>query len=546
MIDLSSSGNLPQDELQARLAAIVATSDDAIVSKDLNGVIQSWNKSAERIFGYTAEEIIGKPIMILLPPDRHNEEIQILERLRRGERVDHFETERIRKDGKRIHISVTISPIQNSAGQIVGASKIARDITAFKQLIKEREELLQSEQAARVEAERSSRMKDEFLAMLSHELRTPLNAIMGWAQLLNSQTPSPEDLIEGLQTIQRNAEAQNQLVDELLDMSRIITGKIRLDVQRLDLSSVISNSIESIRPAAEAKSIRLIKILDPKAGPIMGDPSRLQQVVWNLLTNAVKFTPRGGHVQVFLQRIDSHIEITISDTGQGIRPDFIPQLFTRFAQSDAVTIRRHGGLGLGLAIVRHLIELHGGTVRASSAGEGKGATFVVALPLTVAHEQPVEPQGVHPAARKSSMQYHVDLSGVKVLVVDDEPDARRLLTRVLEASHAQVISAESAQQGFDLLRQHRPHIVLSDIGMPEQDGYHFIRIVRSLSSQEGGDTPAVALTAFARSEDRQRALLAGYHMHLPKPVEAPELLAVVASLSGVSRRGFNPADDKRK
>jgi PAS domain S-box-containing protein len=526
------------DAVQAHLAAIVASSDDAIISKDLNGVVQSWNESAERIFGYTAAEMVGRPIAILVPADRPNEEPEILQRLRRGDRVDHFQTVRVRKDGRRIDVSVTISPVKDTTGRIVGASKVARDITQFKRVMAERQQLLESEQAARREAERVNRVKDEFLATLGHELRTPLNAILGWAQILRTGADDPKELAEGLETIERNARAQNQLIEELLDMSRIVSGKMRLDVQRVDLPQVIGDVVQATRPAANAKGIRLSQLCDPKAGPVTGDPARLQQVVWNLVANAVKFTPRGGSVQVFLQRVSSHLEITVSDTGQGIKPEFLPHLFQRFNQADGSTTRHHGGLGLGLAIARHLVELHGGTIRATSPGEGAGATFTVTLPITVVFDDRSDDDVPHPTAAQaqpSAPPYRVDLAGLKVLVVDDEPDARALVRRVLESNHARVYIAESAADGFDLLRSERPDLLLSDIGMPGEDGYSLIARVRQLAPDEGGNTPAVALTAFARSEDRRRALIAGFQMHLPKPVEPAELLAAVASIASLSR-----------
>ncbi len=526
-------------ELEGMFEAIVANSDDAIVSKDLFGIVRSWNRSAERIFGYMAAEMIGEPILKIIPADRQHEEPGILERLRRGERIDHFETVRQRKDGALIDVSVTVSPIKDPTGRVIGASKIARDITESKRINREREQLLQSEHAARKEAERIGRVKDEFLATLSHELRTPLNAILGWAQLLRVASHKPSEVAQGLETIERNARAQTHLIEELLDMSRIISGKVRIDVQRVDLWQVIVGAIEAVTPGAEAKGLRIERLLDTMAGPIMGDPTRLQQVVWNLLSNAIKFTPKGGKVQVILQRVASHIEIVVTDTGQGIKSEFLPHLFERFTQADASTTRRHGGLGLGLAIVRHLVELHGGSVHARSAGEGKGATFTVMLPMSaVAHH------GGDDESKTSTGFYDertpppamVDLSGVKVLIVDDERDARELVKRVLEAAEATVFTASSAQEGFEALKREQPTVLLSDIGMPGEDGYALITKVRALPAEQGGNVSAGALTAFARSEDRRRALMAGFQMHIPKPIEAAELLAVVASLAGVAGR----------
>ncbi|HEV7300331.1 MAG TPA: ATP-binding protein [Tepidisphaeraceae bacterium] len=415
---------------------------------------------------------------------------------------------------------------------------LSREVLERRKAEQQRDELLQSERAARVEAERNSRMKDEFLATLSHELRTPLNAILGWAQLLQHDRTPADELGNGLQVIERNARVQKQLIEDLLDMSRIISGKVRLDVQRVELQPVIEAAVEAIRPASEAKGIRLQVTLDPIAGPVKGDPSRLQQVVWNLLSNAVKFTPRGGRVQLFLERVNSHLEIVVSDTGEGVPPEFLPHVFDRFRQADASTTRRHGGLGLGLSIVKQIAELHGGTVWAKSPGEGKGSTFMVMLPLLVLHENgdsPSEPR-VHPATAEADKVEceEADLAGVTVLVVDDEPDARELVRRFLGACGAAVVTAGSADEAMALLRERRPRVLVSDIGMPGADGYELMRQVRSLPATQGGRTPAIALTAFARTEDRTRAMRAGYNVHLSKPTESTELVAAVASLAGLS------------
>ena len=412
---------------------------------------------------------------------------------------------------------------------------ITIDITARKNADAEREALLTSERAARTEAERTSRMKDEFLATLSHELRTPLNAIVGWSQILSSDgLPKPDDLNEGLRVIERNARVQAQLIEDLLDMSRIISGKVRLNVQPVDLSVVIDAAVDSVTPAADAKSIRIQKIVEPLAGPVMGDPSRLQQVVWNLLTNAIKFTPRAGRVQVILKLVNSHIEIIVSDTGAGIRPEFLPHVFERFRQADPSTTRRHGGLGLGLAIVKHLAEMHGGDVRVASPGEGHGATFTVHLPLAIVHQH--EPQAAtqnqHPRAfRAMAAECPPVLDGAQIIVVDDERDSRALVKRILEECNTVVTIASSAEEGLAALQGTRADVLISDIGMPGTDGYQFIRAVRALPEEQGGKVPAIALTAFARSEDRQRAMLAGFDMHIAKPVEPAELIAVVARMA---------------
>jgi PAS domain S-box-containing protein len=638
---------------QVELAAIIESSDDAIIGKNLNGIIQSWNAGAQRLFGWTPEEAIGKPITIIIPLDRLEEEHQILARLRKGERVDHFETIRIAKDGRYVHISVTISPIRNREGNIVGASKIARDITAVREYERqltdlvenatvglhavgpdgiilwanrhelemlgytldeyvgqhisefhtdqsvssdilmrlgraeklhnypaklrckdgsirsvlisscarfengrfkntqcftndvtertlfeeERTRLLESERAARIEAERAGGIKDDFLATLSHELRTPLNAILGYAQLVRKGAFSAEELPGAMEVIERNARSQTQLVEDLLDLSRIVSGKIRIDVQGVNLASVIHAAIETLKPDAETKGVRLKTILDPFVRPVSGDPSRLQQVVWNLLSNAIKFTPRGGEVQVALERVDSGMEIIVSDTGEGIPPDYLPNVFDRFWQADPSITRRHGGLGIGLSIVKQLVELQGGTVRAKSPGVGRGSTFIVSLPVTVTDDHPRD--GVQsgysmpPSDRTSGdASENIDLTGVRVLVVDDDADARYLASRILASCHADVKTAASVSAALEEIRRQLPHVLLSDLGMPDRDGYDLIRAVRDFPPERGGEIPAIAFSAFARSEDRRRAMIAGYQTHLAKPVEPAELIAVVASLTG--------------
>jgi signal transduction histidine kinase/CheY-like chemotaxis protein len=402
--------------------------------------------------------------------------------------------------------------------------------------------LFREAREARDAAEGANRSKDEFLATVSHELRTPLNAMMGWAQLLQMTRGDEQKQITGLETIVRNAKLQAQLIDDLLDMSRIVSGKMRLDVRSVDLVRVIDGARDAVRPAAEAKGIRLVSLLDPLVGPVAGDPDRLQQVVWNILSNAVKFTPRGGKVEIRLERVNSHLEIMVSDTGMGISPDFLPHVFERFRQSDTSTTRTRGGLGLGLAIVRHLVELHGGTVHVKSPGEGQGSTFIVRLPLSIAH---LGGDRIHPRAKDDETaagEGAPDLTGIRVLVVDDEADSRDTLRQILEHCHAEVRTVGSAREALEELPVFRPHVMLSDIGMPGEDGYSLIRRVRQLPPEQGGQTPAAALTAFARTEDRRRALLAGFEMHLSKPVEIHELCAVVATL--VRRGAASPPADQ--
>jgi PAS domain S-box-containing protein len=646
--------NLKSPELaQYWLAAIIESADDAIISKTLDGIITSWNKGAERIFGYTADEVIGKPVTILIPAGHEDEEPTILARLRAGDRIEHYEAVRVRKDGKFIDISLTVSPIRGPKGEIVGASKVARDITEQKRSRKELDEanarlklalaasrlgdwswdaqtnlINLSDTAARIfdvppdssitrpqmldliheddrermdtavdkalaehsdyeieyritrkdgsdtwvmgrgrgiyddhgtvlgmlgfvqdittrktaeveserlyrQAEESSRLKEEFLATISHELRTPLSAILGWTRMLRLGQLSEEHTAKALDTIERNARAQAQLVDDLLDVSRIMTGKLRMDVRPSDPNSFIDAAVEAVRPAAEAKGVRVLKVIDTGAVSIPGDPVRLQQVVWNLLSNAIKFTPRGGRVQIISERVNSHLEIVVNDTGQGISADFLPYVFDRFRQADQKTSRQHGGMGLGLAIVRHLVELHGGTVSATSEGEGKGATFTVRLPITPLYQLDSSGGRVHPAARDllPPDEGTDRLDGLSILVVDDEPDTRELLKQGLEYCGAKVRVAGSANEAVDQLIVSVPDILISDVGMPGIDGYDLIRQIRGLPRERGGKVAAIALTAYTRTEDRLQALRAGYDMHVPKPVELAELVAVAVSVA---------------
>lgn len=404
---------------------------------------------------------------------------------------------------------------------------------ATQKAAEERKVLLESERAARSAAERMSDLKDEFLATLSHELRTPLNAILGWSQILRTRPRDQVDLMKGLETIERNARAQTQLIEDLLDMSRITSGKLRLDIQPVPPVSFIEAAVETVRPAADAKGIRIEKFLDPSAGPISGDPNRLQQVVWNLLSNAIKFTPKDGKVQILVERVKSHIEISVADTGVGISPEFIPHLFERFRQGDASTTRKYGGLGLGLSIVKSLVELHGGTVWVKSPGEGRGTTITVALPLTVAHRPADASERLHPTSPRATAPGFIaaELAGIRVLVVDDQADARDLIKRVLEDCEAEVITAGTVEEAIRIIEAQKPDVLVSDIGMPEADGFELLRRVRALGPDRGGRVPAIALTAFARAEDRTRALRAGFLVHVSKPVDPSELVATVASVA---------------
>jgi PAS domain S-box-containing protein len=779
----------------AYLAAIVESSDDAIIAKDLDGIIQSCNPATQRIFGYSVSELVGQPVRILIPPERQSEEDEILSRLRRGERVDHFETVRIAKDGRPVEISLTISPVRDASGAIIGASKIARDITEQKRIARaladqqewfritlasigdaviasdahgfvrylngpaetltgwtseaasgrplaevfrivnehtrqpvespaekvmrsghvvglanhtilitrtggecpiadsaapirnhaggivgvvlvfrdvsderraelavaeqrewlettlhsigdaviatdsrgrivfmnpiaeqltgwrsaeaqgrdcsevftivnedtrvtvvspvtrvlaegtivglanhtllisadgterpiedsgapirrrdgsiggvvlvfrdvserrridgerraaaaERDALLTAERAARAEAERANRVKDEFVAMVSHELRTPLNAILGWTQLMTKAATDAATLRRGLDVIARNTRLQAQLISDLLDVSRITAGKLRLEIDRVDLHAIIRDALETVQQEVEQKHLVVRTDLDDGVGPIAGDRGRLQQVVWNLLSNAAKFTPAGGTIDVRLRRVDGEAELQVRDTGVGVRTDFLPYIFDRFQQADRSITRRFGGLGLGLAIVKHLVELHGGRVRADSPGEGHGAIFTVRLPAAAF---PEPSRAERRAARSDETETAVSLDGIRVLVIEDEPDTRDFLDRFLRASGAMVVTAASSAEALAAFPHARPDVLVSDIGLPESDGYDLIRRIRQLDG--GAALPAIALTAYARSEDRARAFQAGYQAHVAKPVEPNELAAKIASFA---------------
>jgi len=689
------TGQKDSDLAIRRLAAAVTWSDDAIVTKTLEGTITSWNPAAERIFGYTAAEAVGQNIRVLIPEDLQGEEDVVIARIRAGAIVDHYETTRLTKAGRPIAISLTVSPIRDEAGVIVGASKIARDIGEQRRLrglaqqyarnteklsevgvflasAVEREDIVQKVTDAAteftgaqfgaffynvrtsatgdaymlyaltgapkeafasfphpratevfaptfrgdgpvrledvtedprygrnepyfgmppghlavrsylavpvkgrnqevlgglffghaergmftaeherlavgvagwasvalensrllVEAQEANRLKDEFLAVLSHELRTPLNAIMGYSRLLHSGLLTGPKADDAFATLERNATWLTQIVDDVLDVSRIVSGKLRLDVQSVELPLVIENAVATVQPAADAKGVQVQTLIDPQVGPVSGDPGRLQQVAWNLLSNAVKFTPRNGRVQVRLAAVNSHVELTVSDTGAGIRSDFLPYVFERFRQSDSSSTRRTGGLGLGLAIVKHIVEMHGGTVEAESAGLDQGSSFLVRLPLMIVRTTPVVPGGrQHPRTELSSRLKDLgDLSGVRVLAIDDDEDALSLVRVVLESAGAEVFTLSSPAFALDRVSELHPDVLLVDIGMPRLDGYEIMKSVRGSTDPNVRRIPSAALTAFARAADRTKALRSGFEMHLAKPIDPGELVASVATL----------------
>lgn len=490
------------------------------------------NKRYEEWFGIPTSQMDGKHLKEILGDSVYEKIYSYVETVLSGKQVT-YENKLLHPDGTEHNTSVTYVPQFNNQGKVEGFVALIRDITEQKQAEQEREQLLKREQAARTEAETANRIKDEFLATLSHELRTPLNAMLGWTQLLRSRKFDEATTARALETIDRNSRSLAQLIEDVLDVSRIIRGKLRLNMRQVELVPVVEAAIDTVRPAADAKHICIESEFDPAVGVVIGDANRLQQIVWNLLSNAVKFTPKEGIVQVKIQRIKSRVQIQVSDTGAGIAPEFLPYVFERFCQADSSTTRSHGGLGLGLAIVRHLAEMHGGTVFATSPGLEKGATFIVNLPMKAVINEDDTPKSQPFLTNSESVNYQLSiLENVRVLVVDDEADTRNLLTTILGQYGAQVTAVASTQEAMTALSQFHPDILISDIGMPGEDGYTLIRKVRSLPINEGGKIPAVALTAYARSEDRTQALLAGFQLHIPKPVNAGELAAVVANLAG--------------
>lgn len=660
-------------ERESYLAAIMSSSTDAIISKDLNGIITACNESAERIFGYPAEEMVGRPIYLIIPADRYAEEEMILSKIRAGERVEHLETVRLAKGGRQVDVSLAISPIRGESGDIIGIAKVARDITEQKRLAREladqkewlrvtlssigdaviatdvqgrvafmnpvaehltgwrldqargrscveifrivnedtgrtvespvarvlaegvvvglanhtlliaaggtkrpiddsgapirnrdgrivgavlvfrdigerrrmererrdatseRERLLEAERAARAEAERANRVKDEFVAMVSHELRTPLNAILGWTQLMMHSPSDPDIVARGLDVISRNTRVQAQLVSDLLDVSRIVSGKLRLTIERVELVSLVGDVIETVQQAAREKRLTIQRPREAAGIPIAGDPARLQQIVWNLLWNSIKFTPEGGSITVNVRSAGGKAEIAVSDTGIGIRPDLLPHIFDRFNPTSLLNTRRAGGLGLGLSIVKHLVDLHGGTIRAESPGEGEGATFTVTLP-SGAPAGDVQSPG---SARGAAPRPGDALSELRILVVEDEKDTLDFLVRFLAAQGAQVVPARSADEALALLPDSGTNLLISDIGLPGIDGYELLQRIRE-SDGEASGIPAIALTAYARAEDRARAFRSGYQGHLAKPVDTTDLLTAIAQVAHLA----GAADDQ--
>jgi PAS domain S-box-containing protein len=545
------------------LASIVESSDDAILSKTLDGTITSWNRAAERMYGYKAEEVLGRHISLVVPPELSGELGEIMSRIRRGERVEHLETARVRKDGTRIVASVTVSPLRDSSGRLVGASTISRDITEKKRAEAERERLLASEQRARRAAEQVSLAKDEFLSMLSHELRTPLTPILGWVHMMLMLGPLPEDVERGLRVIRKNSETLSRLFNDLLDVASVLSGKLRIERERLELGEVVREAVETCHTRAADRSVALeVEAEGASPVPVSGDRTRLMQVVCNLLDNAVKFSPEGGRVRVRVGAEGGEARVEVSDEGAGIAPEFLPHVFERFRQADMATTRFHGGLGLGLALVKSLVEAHGGRVEAASAGPGRGSRFSFTLPCaqseasaqdeaetdarraaegetedaTANRGQAAAELGTESgdgsgeqSGRQAAAESAARAEGARrVLLVEDSRDTLDMLSFALAARGYSVAGCDASEDALRVAESAPFDIIISDIGLPRIDGYELIRRLRSLPHLR--EVPAVALTGYAGPKDAEAALAAGFDAHVPKPVEPSALAEQVARL----------------
>jgi PAS domain S-box-containing protein len=515
-----------EDEKLFRLT-MESISDYSVFAMDLEGRILSWNKGAEKAFGYRKEEIVGENYAILFLPEDRSAGAPGRELEAAGSEENATEQgRRARKDGSSVWVAGSISALKDEDGNKIGYVKVMTvgAVLGREQAEAVAREALERERMARSEYEDASRSKDEFIALVSHELRSPLNAILGWTRILRQGRPDEELYQRATEIIERSARMQSQLIEDLMDTARIVRGKLKLEVQPVNLAPLIEKAMDVVRPAADAKGIALEASLDREADQITGDPDRLQQVVWNLLSNAVKFTNEGGRVEVRLGRVDPYIQISVSDTGCGVSPEFMPYLFERYLQAGASGARRKGGLGLGLSLVRQLVEMHGGGVTAESEGEGKGATFTVKLPVRAIYTAETER---HPLADAQTRQ----LEGVWAAVVDDEANARELIASVLESYGAKVTAFSSAGEAIELLTSaRRPDVLVCDLAMPGEDGFSLLHKMREWEKGHDGTLPAIALTAFGRTEDRTRALYAGFQMHIAKPVEPVELAVAVRSL----------------
>jgi PAS domain S-box-containing protein len=520
--------------------AILEGALDAVIAIDATGHITFWNARAQSIFGWTASEAQGREFISLIVPARerpaYRRGLQRALRTGKGGILDQrMEVTGLRRSGEEFPLEIAITHVRE--GEFHTFSAFLRDITGRRQAERERERLLEEAERARMEAEAASRAKDQFLSTLSHELRTPLTSIVGWVYLLRSRPADPAVLDRGLEVIDRNTMIQARLVSEILDMSRILTARLRLNVRPVALAPLVAGVLETLMPAARAKQLRVQPVLDPTAGPCLGDPDRLQQVTWNLLSNAIKFTPAGGRVQVRLTGSDGHVELSVRDNGIGIAPSLLPHVFDLFRQGDSSNTRSHGGLGLGLAIVRQLVELHGGRVDAESDGPGSGATFTVRLPRALADAEALPGRGEpipEPAPEILPGEPSL-LEGLSVLLVDAGDDSREVLGTILKRHGARVDTAGTAAEALDAVTRRHPDVLVAELELPDESGFALLARVRALPPESGGRTPAAVLTGHGRSDDRVQSLLAGFQLHLAKPVQPAELVAAVASLAGRPR-----------
>ncbi|MEL6321200.1 MAG: response regulator [Cyanobacteria bacterium J06626_14] len=503
------------------LQAIVDASPVGIITLNREQRIMTWNPAAEQIYGWSSERVVER-FLPFVPQREQAAFDRYFTQALQNQKALNQECQHRQQNGDLIDINLSLAPLYDADGYVYGAVMTAVDITVRKQIETQRLSLLKQETSARAAAESANRIKDEFLAVLSHELRTPLNSIVGWIKLIKKGNLKPSVLQKALDTIERNAVVQARLIEDLLDLSRIIRGQVRLTVVPVAMAALIRTTVDTLRPAIEAKSIRISLELATDIDRILADPNRFQQILWNLLSNAIKFTPASGSVTVKLELIDTCLQLQVIDSGIGMTADFLPHVFEFFRQADGSATRSQGGLGLGLAITRRLIELHGGTIEVDSPGLDQGTTFTVRLPMQTDQTKAQIDQ--------TSCPNHPDLLNVKALIVDDETDSRELLMIVLEQQGAEVESAESTQTALNLLERFQPDVIISDIGMPRRDGYDFLRTVRSLPDQRLCNVPAIALTAYAREEDRQQAIAAGYQKHVAKPFDIAEIVSIVHQL----------------
>jgi len=524
------------EEATRRLEFHVESSPLAVVEWDTDFRVSRWSASAERLFGWKAEDVLGKHVneWRFVFTDDVDAVALVTNRQREGVEVQGITRNRnYTREGSILYCEWYNSVLRDERGKLVSVLSLVLDVTARQSAEEERAASLVRERDARQHAEEADRLKDEFLATLSHELRTPLTSILGWASMIRNGEVEGSNAARAIETIERNARSQARLIDDLLDVSRIITGNLRLDLHPLNLAPIVDTALDALRPTADAKGMKLQTRFVPGQCLVKGDPNRLRQVIWNLLSNAIKFTPRHGSVSIDLTCVESTARLTVSDTGDGISPEFLPYVFDRFRQAEGSISRKQGGLGLGLAVARHLVELHGGTIRAESDGIGKGAVFTVDLPLAQERRDPARAEERRrEVERRRSRMGAVRLDGVHVLLVEDDDDSRKLLGTMLKRYGARVTSTKSAAEALAVFEGELPDVLISDIGMPDQDGYELMRKLRALPPERGGKTPAIALTGYASRKDRERALNTGYQQHMAKPIEQADMIKAIAALVG--------------